>query len=120
RVLDLVDRAGGTATVVGAANTLVRAPDGAIVAYNTDVPALVVELMTLATSARGEDDWRGSTAIVLGSGGAARAAVAALTNWAGVRRVISRARRPVDGAEPLTPTSLDREALTVVQATSAG
>jgi shikimate dehydrogenase len=120
RVLDLVDRVDGGATFVGAANTLVRARDGAIVAYNTDVPALAAELVELATSARGEIEWRGSTAIVLGSGGAARAAVAALAISLGVGRVISRARRAVEGAAPLVPSSLDRMTLTVVQATSAG
>ncbi len=56
---------------IGAANTLTFERDGAIVAGNTDAPALV-ELV------RGVIDPAGRRALVLGAGGAARAAVWAL------------------------------------------
>src|SRR5215472_14330173 len=48
RILELVDRVDASASHVGAANTLVRAPGGEIVAHNTDVPALAHELRRLA------------------------------------------------------------------------
>lgn len=67
--LRLADRRDPSAERVGAANVLVRASDGAIVAYNTDVPALAAELTALHA--------RPDTVLVLGSGGAALAAVAA-------------------------------------------
>lgn len=97
----------------GAANTLVRAADGRIVAHNTDVTALREELASL-----GSADGR---ALVLGSGGAARAAIAAL-DALGVKDVAVRART----AGPLvtqpwepSPESESRTRF-VVQATTAG
>lgn len=68
-VLDLADAFDLSAKEVGAANTLVRDADGRVVAHNTDVPALADELARLAP--------RQGTAVVIGAGGAALAAVAA-------------------------------------------
>jgi shikimate dehydrogenase len=67
--LALADEATETATAVGAANTLTFRPSGAIHADNTDVPGLLEALPV---------DPAGMTALVLGAGGAARAAVYAL------------------------------------------
>lgn len=67
--LALADEATPTAAAVGAANTLTFQPGGAIHADNTDVPGLLGALGT---------DPAGMTALVLGAGGAARAAVYAL------------------------------------------
>jgi len=69
--LALADRASEAARAIGAANTLTFEGDGAIVADNTDAPALS-ELV------RGVLDPAGRSALVLGAGGAARAAVWAL------------------------------------------
>jgi shikimate dehydrogenase len=69
--LALADRASAAAEAIGAANTLTFERDGAIVADNTDAPALL-ELV------RGAVDPAGRRALVLGAGGAARAAVWAL------------------------------------------
>jgi shikimate dehydrogenase len=66
--LALADRASDSAREIGAANVLTFDLDGAIVAENTDAPALL-ELL---------GDVAGRTALVLGAGGAARAAVWAL------------------------------------------
>ena len=66
--LALADDAGAAARAIGAANTLTFA-DGAICADNTDAAGLLAAL--------GEDP-RGMTALVLGAGGAGRAAVWAL------------------------------------------
>jgi shikimate dehydrogenase len=68
--LALADRAATTAADVGAANVLVRDSAGAVVAHNTDVMALVEELGALCGAPK--------RALVLGSGGASLAAVAAL------------------------------------------
>jgi shikimate dehydrogenase len=65
--LALADDATGTARAVGAANTLTF-EDGRVHADNTDVTALL-ELLP---------DMQGKTALVLGAGGAGRAAVHAL------------------------------------------
>ena len=69
--LAVADDATDAARAIGAANTLTFERDGAIVAANTDAPALV-ELV------RGVIDPAGRRALVLGAGGAARAAVWAL------------------------------------------
>ena len=69
--LALATTASEAAREIGAANTLTFEPDGAIVADNTDAPGLLAAL--------GERcDPAGRTALVLGAGGAARAAVWAL------------------------------------------
>lgn len=81
--------------------------DGRVVAYDTDVPALAEELGPPAPG----------TAIVLGRGGAARAATLALKSL-GATKIIVRAR--AGGDEPLVPTGSERGAHWIVQATSAG
>jgi shikimate dehydrogenase len=82
--LALADRADATASDVGAANTLVRAPDGAVVAHNTDVRALAAELGALVSAPE--------RALVLGAGGAALATIAA-ARLAGAREIAVTARR---------------------------
>lgn len=67
--LALAHEASERATAIGAANTLVFEPDGTIVADNTDAPALI-EVLPVPVA--------GATALVLGAGGSARAAVWAL------------------------------------------
>jgi shikimate dehydrogenase len=114
-ILEHVDRVSESAAGVRVANTLVRTKNGEIVAHNTDVPALAAELKLLAPE-RTAEEWRASTAVVLGSGGAARAAVAALTTTLGVEDVVRKSR----GESSLTPSARDATALTIVQATSAG
>jgi shikimate dehydrogenase len=133
RVLGLVDDLDEGARRAGAANTLVRRADGRLVAYNTDAPALAAELARL----RGPSPWAANArGLVLGSGGAARGAVAALGVHLGLKHVVVRARAFADPLRrsafaatapcPVTleawAASADGEAHTVaiVQATSAG
>jgi shikimate dehydrogenase len=92
RVLALVDEVDASARGVVAANTLVRLQDGRVRAHNTDVPALVSELRRVGRLGDAEDALAGRTALVLGSGGAARAAVAACAAL-GAARIAVRARR---------------------------
>jgi shikimate dehydrogenase len=82
--LALADEATPTATAVGAANTLTFLDSGAIHADNTDVPGLLEALPV---------DPAGMTALVLGAGGAARAAVYALRS-AGAADVMVWNRSP--------------------------
>jgi shikimate dehydrogenase len=133
RILALVDAVDESAKTVGCANTLVRQPGGRIVAHNTDVPALAQELEALAGP---DSSWHDVEALVLGAGGAARAAVAALGCRLCARRVVVRARRFSDEMSakrfvdsvpcPVTTEPWARSArtesrtLAVVQATSAG
>ena len=67
--LALATEASATAAAVGAANTLTFGSGGAIRADNTDVPGILAALPV---------DPAGHTALVLGAGGGARAAVYAL------------------------------------------
>ena len=89
--LAVADEATATAAAVGAANTLTFLPSGAIHADNTDVPGLLEALPV---------DPAGLSALVLGAGGSARAAVYALRSagadvmvW---NRTRERAERLVD------------------------
>ena len=72
------------ARAIGAANTLVFEPDGRIVADNTDAPGLIAALPFSPA---------GRSALVLGAGGSARAAVWALLD-AGAREVAVWNRTP--------------------------
>jgi shikimate dehydrogenase len=67
--LELADQASGPARAIGAANTLTFSDDGTIEAHNTDAPGLIAAL--------GRSP-RDMSALVLGAGGSARAAVWAL------------------------------------------
>ncbi len=67
--LSLASEASPRATAIGAANTLVFGPGGRIAADNTDAPALMDALRR---------PMRGATALILGAGGSARAALWAL------------------------------------------
>lgn len=130
RALALADVAEEAARAIGAANTLVRLPTGAVRAHNTDAPAVHDELLALAPL----DHYRGRTALVLGTGGAARAALYALGKL-GVAKVVVRGRREEPGlrqvlAEVSAQATLVHESLVdpaeiddlavVVQATTAG
>jgi shikimate dehydrogenase len=133
RVLSLVDALDPSARLAGAANTLVRDDDGRLVAHNTDAPALAAELRRLA------GDWpprQGGRALVLGSGGAARAAIAALGVHLGVGEIAVRARSFADEgrrdafvagapcpvrAEPWGAlAAAEQHTMAIVQATSGG
>ncbi|MRG93432.1 shikimate dehydrogenase [Polyangium spumosum] len=70
-VLELVDEVDTSATEPGAANVLCRGEDGRLRAYNTDADALADDIAALAPGASRK------RAMVIGSGGAGVAAVAA-------------------------------------------
>jgi shikimate dehydrogenase len=116
--LALADEASPAAREIGAANTLTFAADGTIAAENTDAPGLIAAMERAGRSPRG------LTALVLGAGGSARAAVWAL-RAAGAREVLvcnrthARAQELADalGARAIqAPTSAD----ILVNCTSVG
>jgi len=144
RILDLVDEVDASARVVGAANTLVRGPDGQIVAHNTDVRAIAVELKGLARDLPPEE-WKRAHTLVLGTGATARSAVVALGHHIGVGHIVVRGRSLADddrravfeaemtellarsgstsalSLEPWGPRpATDHAVLAIVQATSLG
>ena len=85
--LALAEQTSEAARAIGAANTLSFAPDGTIAAENTDAPGLIAALERLVgLPAR-------PSALVLGAGGSARAAVWALRE-AGAREVSVWNRTP--------------------------
>ena len=145
KVLKLVDEVHASAKATGAANTLVRTPEGRIRAHNTDMPAVAEEIARLAGNAA---RLRGGVGIVIGTGGAARAAIVALASHLGLGRVLVRGRslgetghavayvREIDrvlalaggrgvavalGADGLhAPDKEDARVVAVIQATSCG
>ena len=79
RALESADSISAVAQAVGAANTLTFS-EGRVAADNTDVPGLLAALNEAAPGAPA-----GMTALVLGAGGAARAAVYALLSTGAAR-----------------------------------
>ncbi|MEV6377512.1 shikimate dehydrogenase [Micromonospora musae] len=93
--LAVADAASPVAVAVGAANTLVRRPDGAWYADNTDVTGMVEVLA-------GAGVRRGATVTVLGAGGTARAALAAAARLdAREVTVVARRAAAVDELRPV-------------------
>ena len=103
------------AVAIGAANTLIFEPDGRIAADNTDAPALIAALPFAPA---------GRTALVLGAGGSARAAVWALLDaGAGEVRIWNRTpERAQELAAELGAVAVERAepADLLVHATASG
>jgi len=119
RALELADEVDEVAQQAGAANTLVLRR-GKVIAFDTDVTAIAERVAQFFGAPPRE------RALVIGSGGGARAAVAALIGL-GIREVAVRARKIPDdfpaGAkrEPFEPNeAVDKKTNIVVQCTSAG
>jgi shikimate dehydrogenase len=134
-VLELLDRLDPAVEVIGAANTIVREPDGTLTGANTDAPAFLASLHEDA----GHDP-SGGIVVLLGASGAARAAAVALigahvAQLAVVNRTLERAEQLLGDVlaaadyDPqlvaLTPGDADLRALLadatlIVNATSLG
>lgn len=137
--LALADRVDASAARTGAANVWVRSPDGEVVAYNTDAGALR-DCLHAGLVETGASPVR---ALVLGAGGAARAAVVACLDLGAASVCVSARKWQGDpasweqarafrelGANPVawTESALARECVSsaaegctlIVQATSAG
>ncbi|WP_112678041.1 shikimate dehydrogenase [Micromonospora saelicesensis] len=93
--LAVADAASPVAAAVGAANTLVRRPDGSWYADNTDVAGMVRVLTDAGVTA-------GGAVTVLGAGGTARAAVAAAAQLAcSSVTVVARRAEAAEGLRPV-------------------
>ena len=88
-VMPLLDEVAPAARAIGAVNTVVRT-DGRYLGHNTDAPGLVRSLEQAGVSVRG------ARVVVLGAGGASRAAVVGLAN-AGAAEISVLSRRPEQG-----------------------
>lgn len=88
--LDIVDSIDDTARRIGAVNTIVVGKDGALSATNTDAYGLIENIRAGAGAAL-DTGFGGRAAVILGAGGAARAAVVGLAD-AGVAeiRIVNR------------------------------
>ncbi len=95
----LVDAVDETARRIGAVNTLVLRDDGTLAATNTDAYGLVENIRATAPSAA-SGNFGGRAAVILGAGGAARAAVVGLADL-GVRE-IRIVNRTLERAQVLT------------------
>jgi len=128
RALALADTASDLARMAGAANLLIFAADGSVHADNTDGPGLLGAIVAQAPGF----DVTAAPVVVLGAGGGARGAVAALL-LAGapritiVNRTLARAQELVDvfgskvfAAEEAALPGLLPEAGLVINATSLG
>jgi shikimate dehydrogenase len=81
-VMALLDEVDANAAAIGAVNTIIHR-DGRLIGYNTDGPGLARDL----------EDWigiRGKTFVILGAGGAARAAVFTLIQEGGTPVIVNR------------------------------
>lgn len=85
-VIDLVDDLTGTATAIGAVNTIYM-KDSLVIGDNTDAPGFLHDLQNHAMV---PPDGQMKTALVLGAGGSARAVVYALVSTGWVVTVASR------------------------------
>ncbi|MEU7675567.1 shikimate dehydrogenase [Micromonospora taraxaci] len=93
--LAVAAQASPVAAAVGAANTLVRRPDGSWYADNTDVAGMVRVLIAAGVSA-------GAVVTVLGAGGTARAALAAAAQLACFSvTVVARRSGAIDELRPV-------------------
>ena len=93
-ILPLLDEVDAVAEAIGAANTIIRLPDGRLRGTNTDAPAFLQEI----THVCGLNP-AGLETVILGASGAARAAAFALAH-AGAAR-ITIINRTVERAEDL-------------------
>jgi len=105
---------------IGACNTIVRAVDGKLYGFNTDVGGIVRPLEKRLTLA-------GAKILVLGAGGAARAAVFGLVNKGAEVMILNRTRQTAQKlAREAKAKTIRRELLTktsfdvIVNATSVG
>lgn len=91
-VMDYVEDPGNVGTLIGAMNTIACETGGPLIGTNTDAGGFLAPLQTMK--------WRGDHAIVVGSGGAARAVVYALAQI-GVANITLMVRNAQKGQDLL-------------------
>lgn len=98
-VLPLLDDVAAVAATAGAVNTIVRRRGGRLVGTNTDGVGLVAALLHDDGSGPLVETLHGQTVLVIGAGGAARAAAVALGPLLGTGEMIVTSRRHEAAAE---------------------
>ncbi len=104
-VMPLLDEIDPAAHAIGAVNTIVRTPGGRLIGSNTDGVGLIAALLRPFDGRSLLDSPYGLTVLLIGAGGAARAAAIALTPLLGSGRLLvanrspDRARAVADRAE---------------------
>lgn len=111
-VLPLVDELAPAAARLGAANTIIRLPDGRLRADNTDLDGFRRSLVER------ELPLTGRSVVVLGAGGAARAVLVALADL-GVARIVLANRHPERAARLIADLDLGSTAVPVALAPAA-
>lgn len=96
-IMDLVSDPGGVRDKIGAMNTIVRQADGSLIGTNTDAAGFMAPIA--------DTDWSGKHAVILGSGGAARAVLFALKQ-VGIGEVTFVARSGLKATGLLMQSSL--------------
>jgi shikimate dehydrogenase len=103
-VLPYLDALAPAAQAIGAVNTIVVEPDGALLGDNTDAPGFATDLRAHGVEPRGK------RVAVLGAGGSARAVVYALAEAGAatvllLNRTLDRAVALADALQPLFPAT---------------
>ena len=105
-IIGHLDELSPEAQAIGAVNTVVRKGER-LTGHNTDVLGVIESLAPYA------ERLRGASSLVLGSGGAARALLRALTGSFGLSRITVAARSP-ETAEPLRALSSARGEIRII------
>ena len=110
-IMPLLDGVTPVARAIGAVNTVVKQPDGALLGHNTDAAGFLADLYALDVHISGRP------VLVLGAGGSARAVVAACAGVGARIRLLARRREQAEGLRELAPVALfDWNPLAVLQA----
>jgi shikimate dehydrogenase len=110
-IMLLLDGVTPVARAIGAVNTVVKQPDGALLGHNTDAAGFLADLYALDVHISGRP------VLVLGAGGSARAVVAACAGVGARIRLLARRRDQAEALAGLAPlTIFDWSALDLLQA----
>ncbi len=110
-ILPLLDGVTPVARAIGAVNTVVKQPNGTLLGHNTDAAGFLADLYNLDVHIAGRP------VLVLGSGGSARAVVAACAGVGARIRLLARRRDQAEVLQSLAPmTIFDWTPIGVLQA----
>jgi shikimate dehydrogenase len=99
-IMPLLDGITPVARAIGAVNTVVKQPDGALLGHNTDAAGFLADLYALDVHIAGRP------VLVLGAGGSARAVVAACAGVGARIRLVARRREQAEALRELAPLAI--------------